>query len=362
MTARLARLWERVDELIDAAATPGDLYSHRLELLAARRFRATGRPVPVPFVEAERFAAVAALTAPVVVQLVADTLDEPSMVIKGPEVAAHYPDAALRSFWDVDILVRDAQAAQQRLLDAGFTPVGDPALFVDIHHLRPLQPNGMALAVEIHSEPKWLEGKRPPALEALFEAAMPGALGVEGVLTLRPAEHALVLAAHSWAHEPLRRLRELLDVALVAARADPSEIDAKAREWKIERMWRTTMETIDSIFFGAAEPRVLRVWAQNLRLARERTVLEHHAERLLSDFWARPLPIALRRLPLNVWNDARPERSEGARARLARARLAVRNASQRRSEHHREWASRMPATRAAQQRQPDDDDAAKPPN
>jgi hypothetical protein len=39
-------LWSAVDALIDRAATEDDIRAHRLEVLAARRYRVLGRPVP----------------------------------------------------------------------------------------------------------------------------------------------------------------------------------------------------------------------------------------------------------------------------------------------------------------------------
>ena len=84
------------------------------------------------------------------------------MLFKGPETAAHYPHPALRRFWDLDLLVPDAGATQRSLLKAGFREVGDPALYADIHHLRPLTLPGLPLAVEVHDRPKWADGLRPP--------------------------------------------------------------------------------------------------------------------------------------------------------------------------------------------------------
>ena len=78
--------------------------------------RATGRAVPEDFLEQERAAAVAAITAPLVLERVAAAYDRPAILVKGPEVAALYPDPALRSYWDVDLLVEDAEEAQRALL------------------------------------------------------------------------------------------------------------------------------------------------------------------------------------------------------------------------------------------------------
>ncbi len=59
----------RLDALVHGASD-GDVRSHRLEVLAARLRRAAGRDVPEDFLEQERAAAVAAITAPLVLERV----------------------------------------------------------------------------------------------------------------------------------------------------------------------------------------------------------------------------------------------------------------------------------------------------
>lgn len=327
--------WPQLERLIDEAGD-GDIRSHRLEALAAARRRQTGREVPPDFLEHERLAAMAALTAPLVLQRVAEATPAPLVLIKGAEVAARYPDPGLRGFWDVDLIAEDAERVQRDLLAAGFEPVGDPKLYEDIHHLRPLQPPGLFLAVEVHSEPKWLDGRRPPAAAELLAAARPRADGPATILTLPPEQHALLLAAHSWAHEPLRRLRDLVDIALVAAETDREATRALARRWGLERLWRTTEAAADWLAGAGKMPRVQRLWARNLGTARERTVLESHLERVTSDFWARGPGEALRRLPANVLRALGPEDAEPWSAKLRRSAIAVRNARRPRSEHEAE--------------------------
>ena len=53
-------------------------------------------------------------------------------------------------------------------------------------------------------------------MDELLAAASPRDGGPAGILVLPPEHHLLLLAAHSWAHEPLRRLRDIVDMALVA--------------------------------------------------------------------------------------------------------------------------------------------------
>lgn len=333
-----SELWAAVDRLVDRAPSLADLGSHRLELLAARRWRALGLPVPPEVVEQERRAAVVQLAAPVLLGRVRAAYGGELLLLKGLDVARRYPEPGLRMFGDVDLLADDAASAQHALLSAGFREVGDPSLYEDIHHLRPLQWPDLPLVVELHSRPKWVEGIAPaPATAELLAAAIPGPHGFE---VLPPAHHALLLAAHSWAHEPLRRLRDIVDVAAVAEAGGWDEVMALARSWRVERLWRATVAAADAVLYGGRRPLALRLWAQNLETARERTVLENHLQRWFSDFWIMPAHQAAARVPATVASELFPEGGEGWRPKLSRSGRAIRNATRRRSEHDEELARR----------------------
>src|SRR6185312_8233036 len=124
----------------------------------------------------------------------------------------------------------------RELIAAGFVEVPDTeGLFVDIHHLIPLvHPTIPLLAIELHSRPKWPYAWRPPEVEELLGSAVPSLTGLAGVLAPSPHHHALLLAAHGWEHEPLRRIGDLLDVAVAVHGLDPSEVDEIAQAWRIE--------------------------------------------------------------------------------------------------------------------------------
>ena len=62
----MSELWAAVDRLLDSAPGLEDLRVHRLQLLAARRWGALGRPVPRELVEEMHWAGVVALTTPLV--------------------------------------------------------------------------------------------------------------------------------------------------------------------------------------------------------------------------------------------------------------------------------------------------------
>jgi hypothetical protein len=160
------------------------------------------------------------------------------------------------------------------------------------------------------------------------------------MLVPAPAAHTLLLAVHAWAHEPLRRLRDMIDIAVVAAAADPPEIEALAREWGVEPIWRTTSRAIDALVGNGRAPWALRLWAQNLGRVRERTVLENHLQRWLSDFWAFPPLTAARRVPKTFLDELGPGGDEGWGDKLSRTALALRHASRRRSQHERDLDER----------------------
>jgi hypothetical protein len=328
-------VWAGVDRLL-ARADGRALVFHRLEPLAAHRLRMLGRDVPEELVETERLGAAFALAGLAHLSRARAAVEGPLLLVKGPELAARYPDPALRISRDLDLLVPDPESAQRALLGAGYVESGDPELYARAPHLRPLAWPELPLEVEVHGRPNWPRWVEAPPAEALLEGATPSASGVDGVLAPAPERHVLVVAAHAWTHGPLERARDLLDVALLAAEADAAETDRLARAWGIEKLWRTTAALADALFLAAPPPRVLRTWAKNLAEARERTVLEQHVARWRCWFDAFPAPLALRATVDEAWEDLTPDRGETWGTKLDRSRRAVRNAFVRKSAHDSE--------------------------
>ena len=295
-SARDSSPWAGVAALVDRAKSLDDLRLHRIELLAARRWREKGISVPPDLAEDELRASVLVLAGQALLRRVRESCDGSVIVLKGPEVAAYYPDPALRSSIDIDLLVPDAERTQRQLLAAGFREVGDPEKFLGIQHLRPLAWPTIPLSVEIHERPKWPGGMATPSTAALFDLTTQSATGVEGLLALTRAHHALVVAAHSWAHVPLSRLRDLVDVAALSQGVPRTELNGLARAWGVERLWRSTADVMDALLYGHRAPLSLRVWARHLTQVRERTVVEHQMRRFLSPFWAFPPQVAAVRM------------------------------------------------------------------
>ena len=179
-----------------------------------------------------------------------------------------------------------------------------------------------------------MDGVPAPTTDELIASAVPSRLGVDGVAALPPAQHALVLAAHAWSHQPLGRLGNLIDVAVTLQRADESEVAALARRWGCRRMWRTTRAAIGAVLEGSGRSAAVALWARHLRGVREPTVFEWHVKSALAPVWGLPGT----RVPAAVVSQARatagPEAGEPWRSKLRRAGLALRNAGTARSEHN----------------------------
>jgi len=327
-------MWERIDSLLEASASPLPvLRMHRVELLEARRRRAAGLPLDDDLIADQTRVAVDEMAATPLLARVRSAWDGPLMLVKGPEVALDYGAPGLRSFGDLDLLTDDAEAAQAALIAAGFQEVFEPEVYAGIHHLRPLWWPGLPLVVELHTRANWPAGIPGPSAAELLDAAVPGRLGVAGVTTLPPAHHTLVLAAHAWAHQPLGRLGNLIDVAVTLRRSDPAEVDALARRWGCSRMWRTTHAAVRAVLQGEGRSAGVALWARHLAQVRERTVLEWHVKDLLAPMWGLPPRRALGAVRAEVLATAGPEGAESWRAKLSRARTAFGNARVARSEH-----------------------------
>jgi hypothetical protein len=330
-----SQAWSRAVELVERAVTPGtNVYG--LELIEDELVRAAGAPRNDLLVLARNLTALRFLVAQDLLQRIRGACDGPIILLKGLEIALRYPNPEMRVFGDLDLLVPDSARVQRALLMAGYEEVMDPDLFVDIHHERPLQLPGSPLVIEVHKGVKWPDFLQAPPIDELLDVAIPSRTGITGILALPRQHHAVVTAAHSWAHAPLRDIRHLLDVAILAEGIDRTELRTVARRWGVERVWETTIRTADGLFGNAPRSSAERVWARHLRPLRERTVTETHLEKYASPFWAYPLPMAVQVAGSMLRSDLRPAEGETWGEKLRRARVALRNATRPRSEHDEE--------------------------
>jgi hypothetical protein len=326
-------LWVRTHELAAKAPTRADLRSHRLESFEIRRFRRLGIPVPAELAEHELFAVASSRSAERLLQAARDAYDGRIALIKGYELALRYPEPWLRPFSDVDLLVDDSEVAQRALLAAGFVEVGEPSVFKDIHHLRPLWIPGSTLVIELHHDVKWPDGIAPPPARELLDMAVPSRSGVDGIVTLPDELHAVVLAMHSWTHLPFRSLLDLVDIAALDAGADRSLQAGLADTYGVGRIWQTTRAVVDEVLLGGFRTAVGLVWGRHLMTARERMVFESHLERWLSPVSAYPLRTAAAAIGSRLVDEVRPGQDESWNDKRARIAHALRNAATRRSEH-----------------------------
>src|SRR5918999_6237008 len=91
-------IWEAVDSLIDRSPGLHDLRAHGLHLLAARRRRAQGVPMPAELAAEERVAADVSLMGRPLLERGVPAVEGPILVVKGPEGAHRYPSPHLRPF------------------------------------------------------------------------------------------------------------------------------------------------------------------------------------------------------------------------------------------------------------------------
>jgi hypothetical protein len=302
--------------------------------LAAEIVEEQGKSVPPLLLREQRSARASALTASLLLERVRDACAGPVLILKGPELAARYPNHS-RLYGDLDILVTDAAETQRGLIAAGFVELDDPeGLWVDIHHLPRLSWPNLPLHIEVHSRPKWLEGSSPPRIEELFAEAVPARSGAPGLLAPSPMHHAILVAAHSWGHQPLGRLRDLIDVGALASETDRWELDDQAKRWGVARLWTTSVASLEAILAGQRTV-PLRLWAGHIAVPRDQTVFEHHVERVLSPFWGLPFTSAARCSVRAFGNEFRPAFDETWPEKLRRTTQAVRRARVAVSAHNR---------------------------
>lgn len=333
---REALIWRSVGDLLVSAEVDGVL-ANKMGPLAARVMRERGLPVAQQLASEARLSRAAWIAAVPLLTRLGSLCEEPLLLIKGPEAAAVYPGRA-RAFMDLDLLCPDAESAHATLRANGFVEVDDPDKYVEEqHHLRPVQTPELWLWVEIHVRPPWPDGLRPPPMEEIVAAAVPSATGVPGILAPHPAHHALILASHAWVTQPLETLRDLVDVAAVAAQADEEEIAAVAHAWEMERIWRTTHEAASGLLGGNRQTSAVRVWGRHLPAVRERSVIGNHVGRWLSAFWGFPPLEALRSTLSTARMELMPYPGETWREKLIRVRHAVRSPRSPMSTHKAGW-------------------------
>jgi hypothetical protein len=146
----------------------------------------------------------------------------------------------------------------------------------------------------------------------------------------------LLLAAHSWNHQPLWRLSDLVDIAVLVGDAESASAAELARDWGWEAFWRVNSGVANAVLRDSADaPAAVRLCARHMFSVRERSVFENHVARFVAPVCAAPR----RRVPAAIAGAIRstvgPDRGEPWAAKAHRSRLAVAHAFMPTSAHDR---------------------------
>lgn len=328
-------LWISLDRIIETAPNAAALRTHGLGPIAAWRMRARGETVPEDIERLALGAAYASVTAAPLLQKVVDILQEPVVVLKGPEVARLYPERTLRTYGDLDLLAPDLPRAERALIEAGFDELLPNRKIEGHHHDSPLGIGGLALMIELHRDPGWLGWLTPPSNAELLQGAIPSVTGVDGAFALPLEQQALFLASHAWRHNPYLSIIHLVDIELARQQTDPAAITALARRWGIAQVWQHLCAMIDWFIYqeGDAPGALHRWWARHLDDTREQTLLEFYLAQ-----WGRGLAAPTRMEQIgNISHDVRFSFAvhswQNRRQKVGRIALGVRRLANPSSRH-----------------------------
>lgn len=144
-----------------------------------------------------------------------------TMVLKGVPLALQtYDDVGARPMADVDILVAagDLDAAVRRLREHGWQPSGEPLVWPP----DPLASWPFADAGRHELDLHWRPFHRDySALDDLWAAAVPMAIGTTGTRALDPAAQVLHTIAHGLAWNPVPSIRWIADSVMLLRRHTP---------------------------------------------------------------------------------------------------------------------------------------------
>jgi len=143
----------------------------------------------------------------------------PAIVIKGAAIAAFYPDPALRSYSDLDILVPEAQldVAETALNELGYRCFRWKDWWLaHFHHLPTMVSDDGRFAVELHWRVDHEEALGRLPAEDLWARAVPWTVSGQPALRLETVDTALHLCRHAAVqHRAKQGLGPLCDLAQV---------------------------------------------------------------------------------------------------------------------------------------------------
>lgn len=185
----------------------------------------------------------------------------PVLLMKGADFADHlYPRPELRSFTDVDLLVRprDFQAAAQVLIKSGCEhqtsgPLKHSAAYGE--ELFTTSVGGLALRLELH----W-NLVNSPALQKTVSATLDDLVDETGNLTV--AGRLLLAAIHAGTGHQFDRLKFLLDLRQIVrrleAQADLDWLRSRLERTGSRQVLATTFELLEALFGCPAAARLHR--------------------------------------------------------------------------------------------------------
>lgn len=157
----------------------------------------------------------------------------PAMVVKGAALGAFYPDAALRLYGDIDIMVPEVQlgSAERALNRLGYQSYASQGWWLDhFHHLPPMVQDGGGLAVELHWRLDYEEEKGRLPVDDLWARAAPWTIQDQTALRLDMVDMVLHLCRHAVVqHRVHGAFRSLCDLVQVTEGWGDAQWEALAR-------------------------------------------------------------------------------------------------------------------------------------
>jgi hypothetical protein len=182
------------------------------------------------------------------------------LVIKGAALGAFYPDTALRSYGDLDVMVPRAQVerAEETLQVLGYQCCETKEWRLEQHfHLPPMRGSDGQLTVEVHWRLDDLERIGHLPTEELWQRAVPWSVGGQPTLRLDAVDTALHLCRHAVVQHRVRLgLRPLCDLAYVMEDWEQAEWETlapRARAYGLERATYFMLSLVEW-FLGVETP------------------------------------------------------------------------------------------------------------